>query len=206
VFFAVVLVGIQACSRTKTAPASDSKVASPAAMAGQPSAPPAAATAVAAQPSDQTGQQPSDPGHPSSGPLSKSVAKDTNISVTLNETLDSEMVFAANFVMGTISSDVKGVDGRVAIPVGSRAVIRLGVSGRSGENSFLFLSLQSLLVDGVEYRLSNEKQVGPPLVLTENATRGQGHRSVHVLQGDILNFKLNRDLDLSERSAARSQK
>ena len=124
-----------------------------------------------------------------------------SISVRTNEPIDARQVDYRVFT-ASVERDVRGDDGRLAIPRGSTAELMVKDS-RSGE---MILDLESVTVNGQRYAIRTNTEavgtVGPPRsdiigsivgVITRGDARG---REVRVPRNTPVTFRLERPLDV----------
>src|SRR5262249_1765458 len=109
------LVFLGACGSQKPETAASAPKSAPPAVAAEPVAP---ATPV------------SDPGVPAKKPVSKRLASGTTIPIVLLEAIDSDVPYQMPFITGRVDEDVKGADGGLAIPSGSRALMVPSIQGK----------------------------------------------------------------------------
>ena len=100
------------------------------------------------------------------------------------------------FVSGVVPSEVKGSDGRVAIPAGSRVTMLIRRIGRIGPTSVVDLGLYSINILGKEFSFSNGIDDAAVVKLTDDAGLGPGHNAVHLQYGNLLQFRLDRSVQL----------
>jgi hypothetical protein len=117
----------------------------------------------------------------------------TNVTVRTDDAIDVERrdnrVYSA-----TVDQDVRGDDGRLAVPRGSR----------TARDNDLILDLESVAVNGQRYairtdpnRVESERDnslVGS-IIGAINGGQAQG-RAVRIPRGSILNFRVQRPLDM----------
>jgi hypothetical protein len=123
----------------------------------------------------------------------------TNVTVRTDDTIDVERrdnrVYTA-----IVDQDVRGDDGRLAIPRGSRVELIV----RTARDNDLILDLESVTVNGQRYairtdpnRVESERDnslVGS-IIGAINGGQAQG-RAVRIPRGSILNFRVQRPLDM----------
>ena len=122
--------------------------------------------------------------------LSKMLASGTNIPVQFTYILDSSETVAGQYMYSVVDEDVKGSDGRLAIPAGSTVTLVVRESGRRGAVSRVRVGLLSAYIAGKAYNLSKGDIDVAALDFTEDAGQGPGHASVHIERGTRLAFKL----------------
>lgn len=105
--------------------------------------------------------------------------------------MDSDVPYQSPFVTGVVDSDVKGADGGLAIPAGARALIVPSIQGKLGGKSRLTLGLYMIDINGRQCRFNKEEKGTAFVDFREDAALGPNHRSVHLMVGTILNFKLS---------------
>jgi hypothetical protein len=127
-------------------------------------------------------------------PQSFRIAKGTVLPVSLGTLLDSSIEFG--LVPGTAAENVKGSDGAVAIPAGSPVVMLCRYMGRKGPISELIIGLQSIRVGGRNFALTDGATDAATVKFREDAGLGPGHSSVHLDFGTVIEFKLDRAIDL----------
>jgi hypothetical protein len=87
------------------------------------------------------------------GGFSLRLAAGTPITVSLGSLVDSA-VTRPGFIGGKVTDEVKGVEGRTAIPTGSPVTIYVRTSKRTGPISEVRMGLYAVNVAGHEYSLS----------------------------------------------------
>ena len=127
-------------------------------------------------------------------PDSKSIAAGTPIEVELGEVVDSGAVFEPRYVLGTVLDDVKGADGRLAIPAESAALMIVRDAAKNGTISKLVLGLNRLQVAGKTVRSENKDLA--LLTLQDDSAGGDFHRSVHLYKQSRVTFKLETAIPL----------
>jgi hypothetical protein len=128
-------------------------------------------------------------------PQTNNIAAGTVVPVRSISVIDSSERFPG-YVLGIVESDVKGADGRLAIPADSRVALIVRQSNKKNAISTLQLGLYSINIGGRQYVTSNGAVDSSTLLLTEDAGRGPGHSSVHIQYGQHLAFKLDTPLQL----------
>jgi hypothetical protein len=123
----------------------------------------------------------------------------TNIAVRTNDPIDVER-FDNRVYYGTIDQDVRGENGRVAIPRGSRVELIVRVM----RDNDLVLDLESVSVNGQRYAIQTDKShveaqrdnslVGSILGAI-NGGQTQG-RAVRIPRDSVLNFRLQAPLSV----------
>jgi hypothetical protein len=126
--------------------------------------------------------------------LSHNISAGTVISVKLQLVLDSSAT-RPGFAHGLIAEDVKGTDGRVAIPAGSTATIFIRTSERKEMISTVVMGLYAVYVGGREFNFSDGRADAATIGLIEDAGRG-GRSAIHLEDGSRLDFKLERAVKL----------
>ncbi len=111
--------------------------------------------------------------------------------VSLRTVLDSSFP-AARFAVGDVISDVKGVDGKIAVPAGSTVTMAVRNTGRTGAISQLMISIYTINILGKQCSFSDGRTEAAHLQFTEDAGKGSAHTSVHLQYGHELDFKLER--------------
>jgi hypothetical protein len=121
----------------------------------------------------------------------------TNIAVRTNDSIDVER-FDNRVYYGTVDQDVRGDNGRLAIPRGSRVELIVRVM----RDNDLVLDLESVNVDGQRYAIQTDRNrvesqrdnslVGSILGAI-NGGQVQG-RAVRVPRGSMLNFRIQTPL------------
>jgi hypothetical protein len=122
--------------------------------------------------------------------LSPTIAAGTTISVELKSFLDSSTIVRGEFVWGRVPDDVKGPDGRTAMPAGSTVTMVCRDAGRKGGISSVTLGLWSVNILGQQYPLSDGHNDSAALTLTDDMVKGPGHAAVHLSYGYQLDFRL----------------
>src|SRR5579872_4732698 len=121
----------------------------------------------------------------------------TNISVRTNEPIDVER-FDNRVYYGTVTQDIRGDNGRLAIPGGSRVELIVRVM----RDNDLVLDLESVEVNGQRYAIQTdrnrvESQRDNSLVgaIVGAINGGQAHgRAVRIPGGSVLNFRIQAPL------------
>jgi hypothetical protein len=131
---------------------------------------------------------------PLSGDLSHTIAAGTFIPVELRDTLDSSYP-RPQFMQGVVAFDVKGPDGRTALPAGSAVTIFVREMGRTGSISKVVIDLDGVYLHGSQYSLTGSNDPAT-LTFTEDAGGGPAHSSVHLEYGRQLDFKLGTAVQL----------
>jgi len=121
----------------------------------------------------------------------------TNIAVRTNEPIDVER-FDNRVYHGTVTQDIRGDNGRLAIPEGSRVELIVRVM----RDNDLVLDLESVDVNGQRYAIQTDKNriesqrdnslVGA-IVGAINGGQAQG-RAVRVPRDSVLNFRIQAPL------------
>jgi hypothetical protein len=127
--------------------------------------------------------------------LSHNLAAATVVTVEIASVVDSSISRQA-LVRGTVTDDVKGPDGRVAVPAGSPATIIIRQIGKKGSISMIDLGLYAISVAGEEHPLGNGQSDPASVSFREDAGKGPGHTTVHLQYGTRLRFKLRRPVHL----------
>ncbi len=123
------------------------------------------------------------------GGFSLRLAAGTPITVSLGSLVDSA-VTRPGFIGGSVTDDVKGLEGRTAIPAGSPTTIYVRASKRTGPISEVRMGLYAVNVAGHEYSLSTGAREPANLVFTEDAQKGFVHNVVHLQYGSRVVFRL----------------
>jgi hypothetical protein len=123
------------------------------------------------------------------------LAPGTVIPVELHSVLDSS-VPSALFAVGVIPSDVKGADGKVALPAGSTVTMAVRDQGRTGPISAMTVSIYSINAFGQQYSFSDGRTEAARVTFREDAGLGSQHSAVHLQYGYPLSFKLERSVQL----------
>jgi hypothetical protein len=121
----------------------------------------------------------------------------TNITVRTNEPIDVER-FDKRVYYGTVDQDIRGDNGRLAIPRGSRVELIVRVM----RDNDLVLDLESVTVNGQRYAIQTDKShvesqrdnslVGS-IVGAINGGQAEG-RAVRIPRDSILNFRVQAPL------------
>jgi len=127
---------------------------------------------------------------------SAAIPAGAKIVVENDEVIDSGVTTAGAMVSGTIAFDVKGNDGRLAIPQGSAAVIWVLSGGRVAATSHVSLALYQVTINDKSYILRAGSKHLAVLDLSEDAAQGAGHRNVHLMRRSLLNFNLTDAIEL----------
>jgi len=126
----------------------------------------------------------------------------TIVPVRLNETIDVDRQDNRTYT-GTVDQDVRGGNGREAIPRGAQVELRVRVA----RDNDLVLDLESVTVRGERYRVGSEPNrvesqrdnslVGT-IVGAVTGTQVRG-RAVRVHRDTVLNFRIERPLEIETR-------
>lgn len=119
------------------------------------------------------------------------IAAGTAIDVETLETIDSDTTPSGGFIPVMVIGDVKGRDGKVAIPRSTSGVVIIRTSVRSEGSSVLDIALYQLTIGDKSYLLSNGGTPLATLQFKEDASKGAGHRSVHLGKRTLLNFSVS---------------
>jgi hypothetical protein len=117
------------------------------------------------------------------------VAAGTPIEIEMGEALDSGALVDTRFVLGKVASDVKGPDGRLAIPARASALMVVHEAGKNGNISRVVLGLNRVEVAGRVFRANELSRDIALVTLEENAADGAAHRTVHLNRQSRLTFK-----------------
>lgn len=149
--------------------------------------------------------KPADPSTASSAPpetkpipaaeLSHSVAAGALVPVELKSVVDSATM-VQGFIVGIVTDDVKGTDGRTAIPAGSAVTIFVRGVGRKGPISEIDMGLYAVNVQGRESTLTTGPKDAASVTFTEDAGKGPAHSAVHLNYGYRVDFKLDTAIQL----------
>jgi hypothetical protein len=132
----------------------------------------------------------------------------TNIPVRTNNAIDVER-FDNRVYYGTIDQDIRGDDGRVAIPRGSRVELIVRVM----RDNDLVLDLESVNLNGRRYAIQTDRNhveaqrdnslVGS-IIGAINGGQAQG-RAIRIPRDSVLNFRLQTPLtvDVADRGVDR---
>jgi hypothetical protein len=132
----------------------------------------------------------------------------TNIPVRTNNAIDVER-FDNRVYYGTIDQDIRGDDGRVAIPRGSRVELIVRVM----RDNDLVLDLESVNLNGQRYAIQTDRNrveaqrdnslVGS-IIGAINGGQAQG-RAIRIPRDSVLNFRLQTPLtvDVADRGVDR---
>jgi hypothetical protein len=141
------------------------------------------------------------PPPPVANPEADEIAAGAKIEVQISDALDSGTAAPGYFIHATVTADVNGPQGKVAIPANSSGVVTvLGSSDRDGRST-LTVALYQLTVGGHSYTLTNGARQLAVLNFTQNAADGPGHRSVHLHGGSRLVFVPTENLRFSAKTA-----
>jgi hypothetical protein len=122
-----------------------------------------------------------------------------NIRVRTNDTIDSARTDYRVYT-GVVADDVRGDDGRLAIPRGSTVELIV----RQARNNELVLDLESIVVNGQRYAIKTD----PNQIVGTSGTDsligsivgaisgGEVRRDVRIPRNSVLNFRLERPLDI----------
>ncbi len=136
---------------------------------------------------------PSVPGPPAD--LSNSLAAGTRVPVELSALVDSSFT-GRDLVGARVTEDVKGPDGRTAIPAGSSVTLIIREANRKGPISVVVLGLYSVFIAGRQFSLSTGQTDAATLSFSDDAGKGPGHSAVHLNYGYPLTFKLDTAVQL----------
>jgi hypothetical protein len=117
------------------------------------------------------------------------------VPVSLKTVLDTSFL-SVRFAVGEVISDVKGPDGKVALPAGSTVTIAVRESGKTGARSELNVSIYSVNVLGRQYSFSDGRTEAARLQFTDDAGKGSTHTAVHLQYNCELDFRLDRPVSL----------
>jgi hypothetical protein len=92
--------------------------------------------------------------------------------------------------------DVKGADGRTAIPAGSTVTMVVREASKKGPISRVEVGLYAVFIGGRAFNLSDGNTDAASLTFTADAGEGPGHTTVHIERGTRLAFKLSRAVEL----------
>ena len=133
---------------------------------------------------------------PAEGPLSTTLAAGTVITVNFTYLFDSSSTEPGQYMYSVIDEDVKGADGRVALPAGATVTMVVRESGRKGAISHVKIGLYAAYIGGRSYPFSDGDSDAASLSFTEDAGQGSAHSSVHIERGTRLPFKLSTAVQL----------
>jgi hypothetical protein len=108
----------------------------------------------------------------------------------------SDVIDSGNARVGTLShvtvvGDVKGPEGKVAVPALSSGTVIILEAGKKERSSYLKLALYQLSVANRSFLLSRGSKHLAEMESVEDSVRGEGHRSVHIARGTLLEFTLS---------------
>ncbi len=103
---------------------------------------------------------------------------------------------SARFAVGSVASDVKGSDGRIALPAGSAVTLAVRDMKKTGAISILNISIYTVNVLGKQIGFSDGRTEAAQLTFTEDAGQGSTHTAVHLQYGQVLDFKTNRGVQI----------
>src|SRR5262249_12350827 len=125
------------------------------------------------------------------------VERGTTIVVRTNDSIDVERS-DDRYYTGTVDEDVRGENGRLAIPRGAQVALRVRVA----RDNDLVLDLDSLRVHGERYvvradanRVESQPNVVGAIVGAVSGAEVRG-RAVRVPRNSILTFRLERSLEI----------
>lgn len=124
------------------------------------------------------------------------VPSGTVVPLITYDVLDSHEAISGSFGYAAVDEDVKGADGKTAIPKGSPAVITIAFAGRDGGMSLLSLSLYQFSVDGKSFTPGGGLREFARLELKVDSTVPPHLSSVHLSRQSRLDFKLNQTVRL----------
>ena len=119
------------------------------------------------------------------------IAAGTSIEVETLETVDSETTPSGGFIPVLVIADVKGRDGKVAIPQNTSGVLIVRTASRKEGNSDLDVALYQLTMGDKSYLISNGGVNLATLQFREEAYKGAAHRSVHLGKRTPLKFAVS---------------
>ncbi len=120
----------------------------------------------------------------------------TIVPVSVYEVLDSDTTPPGTFGYSVVDDDVKGTDGKIAIPRGSPAIILVRTSGREGQVSVLALSLYQVTIAGKSIvPLPGTFELGHA-DFQEDASKDAHVKSVHFTRQSRIEFKLTQAIRL----------
>jgi hypothetical protein len=122
-------------------------------------------------------------------PESHNLSSGTVVPVRLLSVVDSAEP-NMGFAMGTIDADVKGADGRLAIPADAHVAMLIRDAGKNAGISRLRLALYSIDLPGGNCVLTDGLKDFAQLYFTDDAGKGPTHISVHLQYDSRLDFKL----------------
>ena len=114
----------------------------------------------------------------------------TIVPIRMLEVLDSETPVLEPFIVAKVDADVHGSDGGLALPAGSNALLTVVGMGKVKGISSLSLALYSVDVNGHQYRFIEGDTRKAVAVFTEDGGNGAMHRTVHLSESSVVNFKL----------------
>jgi len=125
------------------------------------------------------------------------LAAGATVKVETADVVDSDNANLGDFIPVIVVEDVLGPDGSVVVPAYSTGIVAVLDVGRGNGVSSLALGLYQLTI-GDQSRLLNHgtKNLGM-LIFRENASKGVGHRSVHLERRSVLKFQLSEGIDFS---------
>jgi hypothetical protein len=123
-------------------------------------------------------------------PESHNLSSGTLVPVRLLSVVDSAEP-NMGFAMGTVDADVKGTDGRLAIPADAQVAMLIRDAGKNSGISRLRLALYSIDLPGGNCVLTDGLKDAAQLFFTEDAGKGQTHISVHLGYDTRIDFKLD---------------
>jgi hypothetical protein len=114
----------------------------------------------------------------------------TLIDIQLEDVVDSDTTPVNSFVPALVTRDVAGRTGKRAIPAGSPAVLIVRKALKESGESMLTLSLFQVSVEGKSYVFMQGSRDTASLEFVDHASKGSGHRSVHMEKRSVLQFKV----------------
>lgn len=136
------------------------------------------------------------PTAPAPANLSTNIAAGTVIPIAFTYMLDSAVTGRDQLMYSNTDEDVKGIDGRVAIPAGSTVTMIVRESSKKGPISRVEVGLYGVNIGGRVFSLSNGGTDSASLTFTADAGQGPAYTSVHIERGTRMLFKLNRAVEL----------
>lgn len=130
--------------------------------------------------------------------VSDAVSGGTPIEVEISDVIDSETSPVGGFIHARVTENVKGKDGKVAVPAGASGVVLIAGTGKDGGDSWANLTLYQLTIENRSYLLTHGAKALATLEFKESSAKGDGHRSVHLQKGALLRFTLSEPIGLKK--------
>jgi len=131
------------------------------------------------------------PPEPTASPDPFGLPTGTLVPVKLLSVVDSSYPYSG-FLPAVTVENIKGTDGRIAIPAGSPVIVEPRTSNKVGAISEMTLGLYEVTVAKHQYPFTDGLTDAASMSCTEDGGKGPAHSSVHLQYGTRLDFKLDR--------------